>query len=192
MKTKDYSHYIGQKFGRLLITGIIQNSERDKKRKRLRTIVSTICNCGNKTNTRIESVLSGRTKSCGCLLRETAKITKTTHGKSNLLRYTKVYKCWQNLKFQCEHETKHKSKLGMLSKRWKSFNNFLSDMGQPPTNDHKLGRLDPFKPYCKTNCCWMLDKEIQERRTNVVKEYSLLFKLFHNFRTRLIDTGRNI
>lgn len=41
-----------------------------------------------------EHLLSGHTKSCGCLAREKSRERATKHGK----RYTKIYKTWKNMK----------------------------------------------------------------------------------------------
>ena len=43
---------------------------------------------------------------------------------------------------------------GHMCKRWRSFDTFLADMGEPPKRTHALVRLDPQKPYSPENCVW--------------------------------------
>lgn len=56
----DYRKFFGQKFGRLTITG---DAGRDSHHK----FLSCTCDCGTATRLRSDHVLSGRTKSCGCI-----------------------------------------------------------------------------------------------------------------------------
>lgn len=37
---------------------------------------------------------------------------------------------------------------------WLTFDVFLSDMGDAP-DDCQLDRIDPYGPYCKSNCRWV-------------------------------------
>lgn len=39
--------------------------------------------------------------------------------------------------------------------RWKLFEAFLSDMGDPPGPFYHIGRKDHDKSYCLDNCEWM-------------------------------------
>jgi hypothetical protein len=42
-------------------------------------------------------------------------------------------------------------------KRWLKFENFSADMGERPSPEHQIHRLNPKKGYSKSNCCWSVD-----------------------------------
>ena len=52
-----------------------------------------------------------------------------------------------------------------VCKRWReSFREFLKDMGEPPTPDSTIGRIDNDKSYCKSNCRWETPKQQANNR----------------------------
>lgn len=56
-----------------------------------------LCDCGNTKVIRGDSLSSGLTKSCGCLMVETSTKKATTHG----LKGTKLYSLWKTMKARC-------------------------------------------------------------------------------------------
>ena len=48
--------------------------------------------------------------------------------------------------------------------QWASFDQFLRDMGLPPTPHHWLGRRDTSGHYTRSNCLWTTHAEQQRRR----------------------------
>ncbi len=55
------------------------------------------CVCGNKFETRISDIKSGRARSCGCRKETVLKILHKTHG----LRYSNLYPIWVDIKKRC-------------------------------------------------------------------------------------------
>ena len=93
-------------------------------------------------------------------------ITMTTHGRYK----TPEYYCWQGMKNRCLNSN-HKQweyyggrGITMCDEWVSSFPQFLSDMGERPTPNHSLDRVDNDKGYCKENCQWRTKKEQMNNR----------------------------
>jgi hypothetical protein len=55
-----------------------------------------------------------------------------------------------------------------VQKEWAdSFESFHSDMGDPPSDRHVIGRRVPSGPFCRGNCVWAVPEKI-EKSTQLV------------------------
>lgn len=123
------------------------------------------CECGKKKPIRSSSVITGHTKSCGCLRLDNA----LAHGKSK----TPEYKAWYNMKRRCYNPgLRHSCYDGVeVCDRWmRSFENFYKDMGDKPSDKHSLDRIDTNGNYEPSNCRWATAKE-QVRNRNITKYF---------------------
>lgn len=90
---------------------------------------------------------------------------------------TSTYAVWSSMRQRCENPArKDFSRYGgrglQVCERWKSFENFLQDMGARPEG-LTLERIDGAKGYEPANCRWATSKEqARNRRTNVVLTFN--------------------
>ncbi|MDO5555136.1 MAG: AP2 domain-containing protein [Clostridia bacterium] len=68
---KEYKELIGKRFGRLVVV------ERERTDKRHPHLICN-CDCGKQVSANVEQLLSGRTKSCGCLRIERTFVERTS------------------------------------------------------------------------------------------------------------------
>lgn len=144
---------IGAKFGRWTITG--------RSHEALRRGASPkwvcVCDCGTTRSVVISDLKNGSSRSCGCLGRERSR----THWKTK----TPEYSAWNNMRRRCDNprhrQYKHYGGRGIaVCERWQtSFDAFLSDMGQRPTKDHTLERVNNNEGYGPSNCTWATRKQ---------------------------------
>ncbi len=154
---------IGLRFGRLVVV-----ARAGKKRRN--HAWSAVCDCGTTVWVNGAPLRDGRTRSCGCLQRETARAVgdrTRTHGMTK----TATYAIWDTMIQRCYNSSsKDFHNYGgrgiQVCDAWKSFEQFFTDMGDRPTGK-SLDRVNNDSNYTPENCRWAtLMEQSRNKRTN--------------------------
>lgn len=143
-----------QKFGKLTVIGLYEIRQyKSPRNMQTKPYWVCECECGEIKVVRGEHLSSGRTKSCGCA----AKNNASKHGHASRMSNSPEYRAWVFMNNRVNSREPHKLKsygdVG-VDQRWSKFETFLSDMGEKPSTEHSLDRINPFMPYCVDNCRW--------------------------------------
>lgn len=137
-----------------------------------------LCDCGNTITVSRPNLLSGNTQSCGCLNAELSSARRTTHGhtsgKSGGKKPSKTHNVWGGMLHRCRDSgnTLYFGRGITVCDEWKSFENFLTDMGECP-DGHSLDRINNNLGYSPDNCRWASPKQqSRNRRSNRVITYA--------------------
>lgn len=159
---------IGRRYGRLTVVAI---------QKGPKSCVCK-CSCGNEKlfEVRKDSLLSGNTKSCGCLHSEYSRINGAkaadvhrTHGMSG----TRLFRIWSGMKRRCfdkkHHEFHRYGGRGIrVCDEWLDFSSFMEWAKTTGYNDEMtIDRIDVDGGYMPQNCRWMTRAEQSGLRANV-------------------------
>lgn len=145
---------IGQRFGRLVVL-------RQEKTVDGKNTCVVQCDCGSPEKVlRRGDLLSGHTKSCGCLYNETRR--PVVHGHTAHGENSPEHNTWCRMRSRCfnEDDPKYPDYGGRgitICERWSRFENFFADMGPRPSLKHSVERKEVNGNYEPGNCIWAIN-----------------------------------
>ena len=159
----------GDKFGRWTVMTPDQKNQETGGRHH-----SCKCDCGTIRSIYHGNLVSGKTKSCGCMAREMTGNRSRTHGMSG----SKIYMTWNRMLSRCSNPIvdryeQYGGRGIAVCDRWKKFENFYADMGDIPGDGYSIGRKDNDGNYEPGNCRWETALEQgNNTSTNVFIEFN--------------------
>ena len=159
-----YINLTGCIFGKLLV--IKEASKTDKSRQKFWWCR---CSCGNEKEIGGHSLRRGAIVSCGCFGKSQRKKSNTIHGKWK----SAEYKTWDSMIQRCTNPNRvsYKNYGGRgieVCIAWFDFERFFCDMGEKPSVNYSIERINNDLGYYKENCRWATSSE-QSQNTRIFK-----------------------
>lgn len=160
----------GQRFGRLLVVGLIRRSGIGPSGKRVNSMWECLCDCGEIAYVNTGPLTTGKQESCGCLRLENV----TKHG----LHKDPLYSIWLGIWHRCfnpshMHYDRYGGRGVTMSPEWVSdVGMFISEvreaLGDRPSEKHTIDRVDNDGDYVLKNLKWSTQIEQANNRSSTV------------------------
>lgn len=154
------SQYSGKRFGERTVLNSIKSGLRGNR--------FLLCRCDNGHEAwvklaHINAGSGGKCKKCHC------KRIATRHGESgsDISKSSTTYKKWINMMHRVNNDESYTSRGIKVCKRWKTYENFKADMGEPPDKRMELDRKNGRLGYSPKNCRWVTRKQNNKNRINL-------------------------
>lgn len=153
----------GDKFNKWTIIEEVKSYIYPSGKSRRRFLVK--CDCGTIKENNINTIKNN--VSCGCFHSEQLSNRNRTH---NLSTHP-LFRTWCDMKKRCRQKEGTKNwnwygKYGIkVCDRWiNSFENFLNDMGNKPSKEYSIDRINVYGNYEPNNCRWATPSQQNENK----------------------------
>ena len=155
---RPFKDYTGQRFTRFTVISYVRSIPGNQ-------MWLCRCDCGEERVVAIGNLKAGKTKSCGCLRRETVHTFHFKHGMSK----HPIYTAWAGAKDRCynknDQDYKYYGGRGIkVSPAWLNFWTFWEDVAAKWRPGMTLDRIDTNGWYEKENCRWLSLEDQQRNR----------------------------
>jgi hypothetical protein len=177
----------GQRFGRLVVIG----QDLAVPRRKHQRAWALRCDCGAYRSVPTNRLISGKTRSCGCLRREVTTARLTSHGHARKGNQTAEYRAWCGIMDRCLNPTNkgypyYGGRGITVDPRWLDFSTFLADLGPRPSPAYSVDRVDNALGYAPGNVRWATrGEQAQNRRPRGRPMTAERLRMMHRAATRV-------
>lgn len=167
-----YENLIGRRFERLVALEVRRGCLANGRKTKIHW--KCLCDCGNVVFVSKSNLVTGHTKSCGCINIEATKKANTKHGHNRTGKPSSEYTTWASMIQRCvDPKTKRYEDYGgrgiTVCERWRDFSNFIADMGVKPFKEASIERKNNDGNYEPCNCKWATRTEQGgNKRNNII------------------------
>lgn len=181
------SDLVGKKYGRWTVLEKVE-----RKNRKLSYLCK--CDCGKIKAVNADSLLSGRSLSCGCLQKAILSERETTHG----MTHTRIYNIYHNMKNRCYNlnDRRYKDYGGRginICPEWlgeHGFDNFYNwSIKNGYTDSLTIDRINVNGNYEPNNCRWSTNAEQANNKRNSI--YFTFFGITKNLKEWCDVIGEN-
>lgn len=185
------------RFGRLIALKIVGTSSSHGG-----NLWECVCDCGNKTVVPTAKLTSGRTQSCGCYMKDMARLRHMKHGYTHHDgKKPRLFNIWLAMRERCYYPKNvrynaYGARGIRICDEWQDFGTFKDwALSSGYTDELTIDRIDNDKDYSPLNCQWVSKhfNSIKQRKSilfccyGIMESMSKWAKILHIAPYRLKD-----